>query len=189
MKYINSNEHNSAYGNAMSMLLVLLPLALLMLVLAGCACSNNAGNDYASEDDTGYIGTWTGKLDSTTTGPACYAAQDNPVEITVKSVETTGRMVMDVKVLYHGHTREDLDGDVDSFQGDKVVTLTDQTATLEDNGFTIVSEQDDDGKLEIEGSWTGVGDSLALDVTVSCTHGYHFPIEDAFTLTKKLGPS
>ena len=163
----------------------LIAIFVLMATLAGCACSSNSANDYASEDDAGYIGTWTGKLESTTTGPACYGAQSNPIEVTVKSVETTGRMVVDVKVLYHGHRQSDLASDADSAQGDQLVTLADETTTLENDSFSIVSEQGDDGKLEIKGTWTGVGDSQTLEVKVRSQIGVNPSIEDTFTLAKQ----
>lgn len=96
-----------------------------------------------------FVGTWTGELSKTeaTYGSAnCYAAADQPIELTLKSVnDTTGQMKFDVKLVYHGH--DGLDSDADTVEGDQVLTFNDVTATwdMEEDTFGV--------RLDIEGAY------------------------------------
>ena len=111
---------------------------------AGTSSTDEGEND----TDTGvqsFVGTWTGKLTDTYTGSwHCYAAETHPLKLTIKSINaTTGQMKLDIEVLYHNHASL-LESDVDSCEGDTVLTFTDVTSTFDaQNGFTV--------SLDIEG--------------------------------------
>ena len=115
-----------------------------MTATAGTSATDETENDTEAGVQS-FVGTWTGELSDTYTGTwHCYAAEAHPLKLTIKSINaTTGQMKLDIEVLYHNHTSL-LESDVDSCEGDTVLTFTDVTSTFDaENGFTI--------PLDIEG--------------------------------------
>ena len=87
------------------------------------------------------IGSW--KVDSfenTTMNPACYGgkAKQASVRINIKEIDSTkGTILADLSVVYHGHERSKLKGDMDSSSDDVVLEFTNVEGTFADDAFTF----------------------------------------------------
>ncbi len=170
---------------------------LLMLFLSGCMASGPASSgassgavssavDYSTDANVELVGTWTGKLAKTDTNYACYGAQQNPIEITIHDIDSLGKMHVDVKVLFHGHARNDLTSDVESAPGDNYQEFSDLLTTLENKKFKLtIPESDIQGArdLEIKAVYND-SYSTAPQLEVTVKSGVKTYTTDEFMLTK-----
>lgn len=158
---------------------------------ASSAASGSA-NSSSSSDYSAYLGAWAGKLDKTETSYAgrCYAADAQPVSITLKSIDANGKMKLDISLLYHNHGA-DSTSDVDSCDGDTYETYSDVTSTLEADGsfdLKITTGADGEGSISVTCTFDKVGDVLQQRMSVKVVSdagvwGVH-DVTDTFTLTK-----
>ena len=103
------------------------------------ASSSESQQSQAATSSNVFVGTWSGRLVETTSSSQyrCYGAEAAPIEITVVSVDSNGKMKVDVKMTYHDHDVKDLTGDVDSHDGDTVITVKGLTCTLHNDSFEL----------------------------------------------------
>ena len=99
----------------------------------------------------------------------CYGASEHPLELTIDSLESTGRIKGSAKVLAHGHELDKLDRDVDSHTGDKVVELSNIISTYYDDSIEFVADTSTGEKVVItlEPAET-VGSKQQIQATVTC---------------------
>lgn len=152
--------------------------------------SSEASKENSEEEETdAYVGVWRGSLTGTSTNPACYAAQETPIQLYIKSIDSVGKMKIDVKVLYHGHSRSELSGDVESHDGDTVQEWKDLTSTLSDESFKMVVEEPDIHEaqnLEISGRFSDeFATGRKLEVSVKSGTGSGGFFTDEFTLERE----
>ena len=154
------------------------------------ASSATRVSSLADLDSQDYVGTWAGELDSTRSDGSgrCYGAQENPLQIEIKSIDSTGRMKLDVTVLYHGHKPGESLSDVDEHAGDVVQEFLDLTATFADGSFLATIDESDTlaaGMLEISASTELSAGEPVLKVRVhSGTDSARNGFTDYFTLTR-----
>ena len=138
--------------------------------------------DYSTDTNAELVGTWTGKLTKTDTN----YAQQNPIEITIHDIDSLGKMHVDVKVLFHGHARNDLTSDVESAPGDSYQEFSDLLTTLENKKFKLtIPESDIQGArdLEIKAVYND-SYSTAPQLEVTVKSGVKTYTTDEFMLTK-----
>lgn len=148
--------------------------------------SESSEIDYSTDENADKVGTWKGKLTKTTMNPACYGAQQNPLEITVHEVDSLGKITMDIKVLLHAHRKGD--ADADSNEGDVVMEYTDLVTTLQGNKFSLTIPKEEDieraNDIKIDGSFTSdKAGNLTIEATVDSGILAN-SVKDEFELTK-----
>ena len=136
------------------------------------------------------VGTWTGELTETRGGSHnCFGASEHPLKLVIKSInDSTGQLKADVTVLFHGHRSSDLSSDVDTFDGDKVLTFEDLTGTVDSSGsFKLIGdiEDTDDMSVELNVDCEDYSYGTRLEVSVgSLVDGHADYVHDTYTLTK-----
>ncbi|WP_455139560.1 zinc-ribbon domain-containing protein [Thermophilibacter sp.] len=155
------------------------------------AVADDASGEAAAEptldDAQSLVGTWTGALSETSGTAHCYGASETPLEVTIKSVNsTTGQMTLDVSVLFHGHG--DLTTDAEKTDGDRVVTFEDLTTTYSESGFTVrgdIEGSDDYVSISFEPQQFSYGVRLKA-VAESRHYDQHLgdSTDDTYTLEK-----
>lgn len=112
------------------------------------ASASSASKDSSSSDsgsatsrssnstrESALVGTWTGELKKTSSGSLdCYGSQKKPPVLTVKSVDSAGKITADLKVCYHAHDSED--NPVDSSPADVYYEVKDITMTDNNGSFS-----------------------------------------------------
>ena len=81
------------------------------------------------------VGTWTGELLKTSNGLLdCYGSQEMPPVLTVKSVDSAGKITADLKVCFHAHKSED--NPINSSPSDVYYEAKDITMTNSNGSFS-----------------------------------------------------
>ena len=80
---------------------------------------------------------WSGDLVSTSQKYACYGAEGHPLVVTFLGSSSAGKAVFNVGVLYHGHDRSQLVGDISSFATDSYLELDELSGSLSDSAVTL----------------------------------------------------
>ena len=154
--------------------------------------------DEEEDEDSGdsqlqaLVGTWTGELTETDASGGshnCFGASEHPLKLVIKSInDSTGQLKADVTVLIHGHKPSAYSSDVDTFDGDQVLTFEDLTGTINSNGsFNLAGdiEGTDDWRMKIDVDCEDYSYGTRLEVEA---RSYADPslihICDTYTLTK-----
>ena len=117
------------------------------------------------------IGTWTGTLtEAKGTTFNCYAGRENPVILTVKSVDVnSSTAVVDLSYTWHDHAKWAFTSDMNSYEGDTRVSKTDLVIDIKvgssdykiydpDTGATVSLRIDKDGTVKMRvDTWTSWG--------------------------------
>lgn len=112
---------------------------------SAAASSSSAASGLAS-----YVGTWKGKFEQQTdySGHHCYGAEQVELELTITDVSNSGRVLAEMKALFHSHGKVD-QHDVEKSDGDVVLELKGLVSTIDSNGrFEFVADAPD-GQGEI----------------------------------------
>ncbi len=150
---------------------------------SAAASSSSAASGLAS-----YVGTWKGKFEQQTdySGHHCYGAEQVELELTITDVSNSGRVLAEMKALFHSHGMVD-QHDVEKSEGDVVLELKGLVSTIDSNGrFEFVADAPDgQGEITVRVETVDKPDGTrALAATVKSFEPKGTFI-DAYSLTKQ----
>lgn len=138
--------------------------------------STTGGSSNATKENA-LVGTWTGDLKKSSSGLMdCYGSQKMPPVLTVKSVDSAGKITADLKFCYHAHASSD--NPVDSSPNDAYIEADDITMTNNNGFFTYEfdmhsfnKDYDDSDSYEIK--FTLDENATTPELTATATSWYY----------------
>lgn len=130
------------------------------------ASNGSAATTSAEANETdALVGTWTGTLEAADAAGLmdCYGSQSKPPVLTVKSVDSSGKVTADLKVCYHAH--ESSDNAIDSSPNDTYLEADNIVMTMAGKRFSYTFEPHD-----IDGSYDSY-DEEKIDFTYDTSGG------------------
>lgn len=120
---------------------------------SAAAVSSASGAAVADGGIEKWTGTWSGNLTSTDSFYPyyrCYGAEDVPMVLNIAAITEAGKVTADATFLFHGHSFDELQGDVESVTGDEVIELTNLVGTFDERGFSMHGEAPDKSAVTLK---------------------------------------